>query len=79
MLLHVSLSTKQPQKRIIFSGIQPTGIPHITISNWAKLQRTTEPANTLLFSILGWHALTLPQDLPHYVWLEMICWQRFWP
>ncbi|KAI6103734.1 tryptophanyl-tRNA synthetase [Pisolithus croceorrhizus] len=62
-----SQSTKQPQKRVILSGIQPTGIPHLgnylgALSNWVKLQKTAEPADTLLFSIVGWHALTLPQD-----------------
>ncbi|KAI6046725.1 tryptophanyl-tRNA synthetase [Pisolithus marmoratus] len=55
------------QKRVILSGIQPTGIPHLgnylgALSNWVKLQKTAEPDDTLLFSIVGWHALTLPQD-----------------
>ncbi|KAI6111219.1 Aminoacyl-tRNA synthetase, partial [Pisolithus sp. B1] len=53
--------------RVVLSGIQPTGIPHFgnylgVFSNWVKLQKTAEPADTLLFSIVGWHALTLPQD-----------------
>ncbi|KAF8589713.1 tryptophanyl-tRNA synthetase, partial [Ramaria rubella] len=51
----------------IFSGIQPTGIPHLgnylgAIQNWVKLQNTSSPQNTLIYSIVGWHALTLPQD-----------------
>lgn len=62
-----SRSTKPPQKRVIFSGIQPTGIPHLgnylgALSNWVKMQEAAEPDDTLLFSIVGWHALTLPQD-----------------
>ncbi|KAI6138230.1 Aminoacyl-tRNA synthetase, partial [Pisolithus thermaeus] len=53
--------------RVIFSGIQPKGIPHLgnylgALSNWVKLQQTAEPADTLLFSTVGWHTLTLPQD-----------------
>ncbi|GLB35594.1 putative class-I aminoacyl-tRNA synthetase family protein [Lyophyllum shimeji] len=53
--------------RVIFSGIQPTGVPHLgnylgALSNWVKLQRTAKPEDELLFSIVGWHALTLPQN-----------------
>ncbi|KAI5997248.1 hypothetical protein F5J12DRAFT_339576 [Pisolithus orientalis] len=63
----ISQSTKPLQKRVIFSGIQPTGVPHLgnylgALSNWVKLQKTADPDDTLLFSIVGWHALTLPQD-----------------
>ncbi|KAI6097752.1 hypothetical protein EDD16DRAFT_1666554, partial [Pisolithus croceorrhizus] len=32
------------------------------LSNSVKVQKTTEPTDTLLFSIVGWLALTLPQD-----------------
>ncbi|PFH53576.1 hypothetical protein AMATHDRAFT_137408 [Amanita thiersii Skay4041] len=53
--------------RLIFSGIQPTGIPHLgnylgALANWVKLQNTAPPNDHLLFSIVGWHALTLPQN-----------------
>ncbi|KAI6137468.1 hypothetical protein EDD17DRAFT_1517309 [Pisolithus thermaeus] len=41
---------------LVHDGVQPTGIPHV------KVQKTTELADTLLFSIVGWLALTLPQD-----------------
>ncbi|KAJ7348861.1 hypothetical protein DFH08DRAFT_130553 [Mycena albidolilacea] len=52
--------------RTIFSGIQPTGIPHLgnylgALSNWVKLQNEN-PHDKLIFSIVGWHALTLPQN-----------------
>ncbi|KAH7905478.1 hypothetical protein BJ138DRAFT_1175184 [Hygrophoropsis aurantiaca] len=58
-------STRSP--RVVFSGIQPTGIPHLgnylgALSNWVKLQKSSAPEDELLFSIVGWHALTLPQD-----------------
>ncbi|KAF7314976.1 hypothetical protein MIND_00011700 [Mycena indigotica] len=53
--------------RTIFSGIQPTGIPHLgnylgALSNWVDLQKNANPQDQLLFSVVGWHALTLPQD-----------------
>ncbi|KAF8872659.1 hypothetical protein CPB84DRAFT_1838988 [Gymnopilus junonius] len=53
--------------RVIFSGIQPTGILHLgnylgAISNWVKLQNEALPNDEILFTIVGWHALTLPQN-----------------
>ena len=30
--------------------------------NWVKLQRDAAPDDQLIYSIVGWHALTLPQD-----------------
>ncbi|KAG0206319.1 Tryptophan--tRNA ligase, mitochondrial [Mortierella sp. GBA30] len=54
-------------KPIIFSGIQPTGQPHLgnylgAISNWVTLQEQAHHDNeTLLFSIVDLHAITLPQ------------------
>ncbi|KAG6835547.1 hypothetical protein H0H93_000322 [Arthromyces matolae] len=55
------------QGKVVFSGIQPTGVPHLgnylgALSNWVKLQKNAAPEDELLFSIVGWHALTLPQD-----------------
>ncbi|KAF7323419.1 Tryptophanyl-tRNA synthetase [Mycena chlorophos] len=52
--------------RTVFSGIQPTGIPHLgnylgALSNWVKLQNEN-PNDRLIFSVVGWHALTLPQN-----------------
>ncbi|KAG9102854.1 Tryptophan--tRNA ligase, mitochondrial [Ceratobasidium sp. 370] len=53
--------------KTIFSGIQPTGIPHLgnylgALVNWVSLQRNAAPNDRLYFSIVGLHALTLPQD-----------------
>ncbi|KAH0830163.1 hypothetical protein J3R83DRAFT_1512 [Lanmaoa asiatica] len=61
------LASQTFPKRVIFSGIQPTGIPHLgnylgALSNWVKLQKSAKRDDVLLFSIVGWHALTLPQD-----------------
>ncbi|KAG9318064.1 hypothetical protein JVU11DRAFT_128 [Chiua virens] len=62
-----ALTSQPSSKRVIFSGIQPTGIPHLgnylgALSNWVRLQKSAERDDILLFSIVGWHALTLPQD-----------------
>lgn len=32
------------------------------LANWVKLQDEASPGDQLLYSIVGWHALTLPQD-----------------
>ena len=32
------------------------------LANWVKLQSTAAPGDKLFFSVVGWHALTLPQD-----------------
>ncbi|EMD34299.1 hypothetical protein CERSUDRAFT_117177 [Gelatoporia subvermispora B] len=66
--LSSSNSTSPDAKpRVVFSGIQPTGIPHLgnffgALLNWVKLQNDARPGDRLIFSIVGWHALTLPQD-----------------
>ncbi|KAI0695106.1 tryptophanyl-tRNA synthetase [Cerioporus squamosus] len=67
-----SVASSEPQEararpRVVFSGIQPTGIPHLgnllgALLNWVKLQRDAAPEDQLIYSIVGWHALTLPQD-----------------
>jgi tryptophanyl-tRNA synthetase len=60
----------------IFSGIQPTGIPHLgnylgAIVNWVNLQETvvttvntstTKNPPLIFYSIVDLHALTLPKD-----------------
>uniref|UniRef100_A0A5F8HG59 tryptophan--tRNA ligase n=1 Tax=Monodelphis domestica TaxID=13616 RepID=A0A5F8HG59_MONDO len=48
----------------IFSGIQPTGIPHLgnylgAIESWVSLQ---EKCSSVLFSIVDLHSITVPQD-----------------
>ncbi|KAF8909181.1 hypothetical protein CPB85DRAFT_1222197 [Mucidula mucida] len=52
--------------RVVVSGIQPTGIPHLgnyfgALANWVNLQNNAEPDDVLLYMVVGWHALTLPQ------------------
>lgn len=58
---------KHPSKQVIFSGIQPTGVPHLgnylgALRQWVKLQNDASPDTTLLFSIVDLHAITLKQD-----------------
>ncbi|KAJ5628380.1 hypothetical protein N7490_010608 [Penicillium lividum] len=59
-----SITTQEP---VIFSGIQPTGVPHLgnylgALNQWVKLQNNAKPGAKLLFSIVDLHALTIPQD-----------------
>lgn len=54
---------------VIFSGIQPTGIPHLgnylgALQNWKRLQDEAQPSTKLLYSIVDLHAITLPQQAP---------------
>lgn len=53
--------------RIVFSGIQPTGVPHLgnylgALRPWVKLQNEKNRKDQLFFSIVDLHALTIPQD-----------------
>ncbi|RMC07629.1 hypothetical protein DUI87_17105 [Hirundo rustica rustica] len=48
----------------IFSGIQPTGTPHLgnylgAIQNWVNLQ---EKGSSVLYSIMDMHSLTMPKE-----------------
>ncbi|KAL8278420.1 hypothetical protein RQP46_009110 [Phenoliferia psychrophenolica] len=67
-------STAAPRKRrVVFSGIQPTGVPHIgnhlgALSQWQSLvkevsQQPAESRDALFFSVVGLHALTDPKRL----------------
>lgn len=53
--------------QVVFSGIQPTGVPHLgnylgALRQWVRLQHDAAPDATLLFSIVDLHAITVPQD-----------------
>jgi len=48
----------------VFSGIQPTGEPHLgnylgAIKNWVSLQNQF---GDVIYSVVDLHAITLPQD-----------------
>ena len=60
----------------IFSGIQPTGIPHLgnylgALRTWVGLQHSLRNDASLIFSIVDLHALTLP----HPAW-QIHEWKR---
>lgn len=61
--LHVS----HPEAPVIFSGIQPTGVPHLgnylgALQPWARLQIEASPSTRLFYSIVDLHAITATQD-----------------
>ncbi|KAI2642795.1 tryptophanyl-tRNA synthetase [Xylaria nigripes] len=52
---------------VVFSGIQPTGIPHLgnylgALRQWKRLQDMAGEKDELYFSIVDLHAITMPQD-----------------
>lgn len=62
-----SSKSSLPTQKIIFSGIQPTGVPHLgnylgALREWVQLQNSVTEGTKLLFSIVDFHALTVPQD-----------------
>ncbi|KAK3333502.1 hypothetical protein B0T19DRAFT_418270 [Cercophora scortea] len=59
-------SDPPPPPKVIFSGIQPTGVPHLgnylgALKQWKRMQDEAEPGTTLLFSIVDLHAITMPR------------------
>ena len=61
-----SSKTNAPSK-IIFSGIQPTGIPHIgnyfgALRQWVQLQDEPADDTRLIYSIVDLHALTVRNE-----------------
>ncbi|KAL4801740.1 hypothetical protein BDV18DRAFT_154791 [Aspergillus unguis] len=51
----------------VFSGIQPTGVPHLgnylgALREWVKIQDAAAKDTKLIFSIVDLHALTVPQE-----------------
>jgi tryptophanyl-tRNA synthetase len=58
----------------IFSGIQPTGIPHLgnylgALRPWVKLQNEAQEQDTLNFCVVDLHALTANHD-PAVLWTQ---------
>lgn len=52
--------------RVVFSGIQPTGVPHLgnyvgALRQWVNLQHEEKPSTKLIYSIVDLHAITVPQ------------------
>lgn len=56
-------------RKVVFSGIQPTGTPHLgnffgAIEKWVELQN--DPKDVVYYSIVDLHSISLPQD-PEYL------------
>ena len=64
----MSSKTTRIFRPTIFSGIQPTGIPHLgnyygAITNWVAMTKNASADDqNLLFSVVDLHALTVPQS-----------------
>jgi tryptophanyl-tRNA synthetase len=62
-----SSATTPSTPKIVFSGIQPTGIPHLgnylgALREWAKLQDADKSSETTrIFSVVDLHAITVKQ------------------
>ena len=61
-----AFSTRHEAK-IIFSGIQPTGRPHLgnylgALKQWVKLQNGAAEGDRLFYCVVDSHATTVPQD-----------------
>lgn len=64
---HRAVSSKASSSRVIFSGIQPTGVPHLgnylgALQQWKRMQDEAAPGSKLLYSIVDLHAITVPQQ-----------------
>ena len=55
------------KNEVVFSGIQPTGVPHLgnylgALRHWANLQNDTPTDTKLIYSIVDLHAVTTRPD-----------------
>jgi tryptophanyl-tRNA synthetase len=62
-----SSNSSQASPQTIFSGIQPTGTPHLgnylgALLPWVTLSQTCPPSTRLFFSIVDLHAITVSQS-----------------
>ena len=60
-------SAYSPCLNTIFSGIQPTGVPHLgnylgAIKQWVHIQQTWPAQTRLIFCIVDLHAITVHQS-----------------
>ncbi|KAL4747640.1 hypothetical protein BDW72DRAFT_182088 [Aspergillus terricola var. indicus] len=60
-------SSQNTQAPTVFSGIQPTGVPHLgnflgALREWVRIQQAATENTKLIFSIVDLHALTVPQQ-----------------
>lgn len=64
---HSSTTTTSGPPKTVFSGIQPTGVPHLgnylgALQQWVKLQNEAAPETTLIYSLVDLHAITVNPD-----------------
>lgn len=65
---HASSTSKSTAaSKVIFSGIQPTGVPHLgnylgALKSWVALQEDAVADTKLLYSVVDLHAITVPQQ-----------------
>lgn len=62
-----ALSQDVAQPKVIFSGIQPTGIPHLgnylgALQRWVQQQNEAAAGTTNIYSLVDLHAITVKQD-----------------
>lgn len=61
-------SDKKPEtQQAVFSGIQPTGVPHLgnylgALRQWVEIQRDSPNSTKLVYCIVDLHAITQAQD-----------------
>ncbi|KAI9881380.1 MAG: Tryptophan--tRNA ligase, mitochondrial [Pleopsidium flavum] len=60
-------TTAKSKPEVIFSGIQPTGVPHLgnylgALRQWTTLQNQTPTDTKLMYSIVDLHAITVQPD-----------------
>lgn len=60
-------SDRSTADRIIFSGIQPTGIPHLgnylgALRQWVQLQNDAVSGTKFFYSVVDLHAITVFQE-----------------
>lgn len=64
---HCQRQATLASRKIVFSGIQPTGVPHLgnylgALKQWVKIQEDVPPTSDVIFSIVDLHAMTLPYE-----------------
>jgi tryptophanyl-tRNA synthetase len=60
-------ATTPKHEEVIFSGIQPTGVPHLgnylgALREWVRLQDEKHNSARIIYSIVDLHALTIRQE-----------------
>lgn len=61
------LHSSHTPKDVVFSGIQPTGVPHVgnflgALQQWVRMQNQAPVSTHFLYSIVDLHAITTRQN-----------------